>query len=119
MKKALLSTLGIIFLCFGFVGIVIPILPTTPFVILAATCFATSSPKLYNYMLRSSYFREYIENYKNGTGIQRATKVKSILLLWLSLGISAIFTNSTIMHVVLAFICVGVTVHICLLKTRA
>lgn len=66
--------LGLAFLALGIVGIVTPILPTTPFVILAAGCFAKSSPKFHRWLLNHPYFGQYIKNWEEKRAIPRRAK---------------------------------------------
>ena len=60
LKKYVLIACGFLLLALGAVGIVIPVVPTTPFVLLAAGCFSASSPKAYQFLLRSRFFGPYI-----------------------------------------------------------
>ncbi|NLO20223.1 MAG: DUF454 domain-containing protein, partial [Ignavibacteria bacterium] len=63
-KKFLLIIAGSFSLILGLIGIVIPILPTTPFLLLSAACFFKSSDKLYNKLISSKYLGSYIKNYR-------------------------------------------------------
>ena len=62
VKKRLLFILGFISLILGIVGILLPLLPTTPFLLLSAYCFSRSSEKLNNYILNNKFFGQYIRN---------------------------------------------------------
>ena len=102
----------------GAVGIIIPVLPTTPFVLLAAGCFSASSPKVYRFLLRSRFFGPYIDHYKNGGGISKAAKARGIITLWVLLGISAVFVKTPWVYLLLGTVGAGVTLHLLLIKTR-
>jgi uncharacterized membrane protein YbaN (DUF454 family) len=114
----MLVVCGILLLTLGAVGIVIPVLPTTPFVLLAAACFSASSSKAYKMLLHSRFFGPYIEHYRNGGGITKAAKARGIIVLWVLLGISAVFVVKLWVYVLLGAVGAGVTLHLLLIKTR-
>ena len=118
MKRYVLIVSGWLLLSLAAVGIAIPVLPTTPFVLLAAGCFSASSPKAYQMLLRSRYFGPYVEHYRNGGGITKAAKARGIITLWVLLGVSAVFMKSPWVYLVLGAVGVGVTLHLLLIKTR-
>ena len=120
-KKAinlLLVILGTISLILGIIGIFLPLLPTTPFLLAAAYCYARSSKKLYYFLMHNSWFSEYLRNYKEGKGITLYHKIATLFLLWLAIGFSMIFVVSSIwIRIVLLVIALAVTVHVVLIKT--
>ncbi len=118
MKKTLLIIAGFLSLILGGIGIVLPVLPTTPFVLLAATCFGSSSPVLYNRLRNNKYFGQYIEHYKSGTGISKAVKIQSLIFLWVMLFLSGYLIKNLTICFVLALVGLGVTIHILTLKTK-
>jgi uncharacterized membrane protein YbaN (DUF454 family) len=82
---------GTVFLIIGGVGIILPLLPTTPFLLLALACYAKSSKRLYNWLLYNKWFGEYIKNWHEGRGIPVKTKILTIALLFLTIGYSVAF----------------------------
>lgn len=86
-----LKTLGSLSVCLGIAGIVLPLLPTTPFLLLAAACYARSSEKHYNWLLNHKWFGEYIRNYQAGLGVPLRVKLVALAFLWLSIGSTAAF----------------------------
>jgi len=112
IKRTILIALGFLFLFLGLIGIVLPILPTTPFVLCAAGCFGSSSPALLQRLENSRYFGEYIQNYRNKTGISRKARWTGIAFLWTTLSISAFITDSTHVRCILAVVAVCVTIHL-------
>jgi uncharacterized membrane protein YbaN (DUF454 family) len=102
----------------GAVGIIIPVLPTTPFVLLAAGCFSASWPKAHRLLLRNRFFAPYIEHYKSGGGITRSAKARGIIVLWLLLAISMLAVGKLWLLPVLGAVGIGVTLHLLLIKTR-
>lgn len=118
MKKYFLISIGTIALILGIIGIVLPILPTTPFMLLAAACYVNASPKLYIWLIEHKYLGKYIKNYREYRGIPLRAKIISIIMLWLGIGSSIIFFISlTIIDIFLLIVAVCVTIHLLSLKT--
>jgi len=114
----LLIVCGTVCVGLGFVGIFLPVLPTTPFLLLAAACYARSSPRFYRWLLTNRWCGEYIRNYREGRGIPLRQKTLTILLLWLVIGYSALFVVSLWwVQLILAGIALGVTIHLVRIKT--
>ena len=90
LKNYCLIFVGIVALILGLIGVVLPLLPTTPFVLLAAACFARSSDRFYQWLIGHKWFGQYIKDYREGRGISLRVKVTTISFLWLSIGSSVI-----------------------------
>lgn len=118
IKNFILMTIGFISLTFGAVGIFLPILPTTPFVLLSAGCFSISSPRLSNLLMKSKYFGSYIENYRYKTGVPLKTKIRAIIFLWVGLTLSMIIIKTPLIIGILFVIGTCVTIHLSTLKTK-
>lgn len=118
IKKTLLKILGFFFLIVGAIGIFMPVLPTTPFVLLAAICFSTASPKVYEKLLKNRFFGAYIENFRTKKGIPLKQKIFSISSLWILLILSMILINKPIMYIILMIVGIGVTIHLLMIKTK-
>ena len=116
VKKVVLLALGFIALGFGGVGIFVPLLPTTPFVICAAACFSIANPDLYRKLEKSRYFGEYIRNYREKTGISKRARVGGLVFLWLTLAISALVFRRPLVWIILAVVGIAVSIHILLLR---
>ena len=117
--KRLLILAGTVFTAIGIVGILIPVLPTTPFLLLAAACYLRGSEKFYHWLLSNKLFSFYIRNYIEGKGMPLKIKIFTLTLLWLSIGISIwIGTQNLAIRIILALVAAGVTVHIITIKTR-
>ncbi len=110
-------TAGFLTLGTGVVGIFIPVLPTTPFLLLAAACFLKSSKKLYTWLTAHKVFGKYIENYIKYKAVSRNSKIVSIAVLWAVLSISLFASDSLHIKLFLLIIGVGVTCHLVLLKS--
>ncbi len=85
-KRALLITGGTVCVVLGFLGIFVPLLPTTPFLLLVAVCYARSSQRLHQRLMSSRWLGEYIRNYREGKGMMLSQKVLTISLLWVTIG---------------------------------
>jgi hypothetical protein len=110
---------GTISTVIGIIGIFVPILPTTPFLLLAAACYTRSSERFYRWLLYNRIIGVYIRNYVEGKGMPLRAKLFTILLLWVTIGISiAVGTQNPIVRIVLVLVAIGVTLHIVLIKTR-
>ncbi len=116
---ALLIVAGTISLCLGAIGLVLPILPTTPFLLLAAACYLRSSTRMHKWLLNNRWFGEYIKNYQAGRGIPLKTKVAAITILWITIVFSTLFVvkDYLILQVVLLVIAIAVSVHLIRLPT--
>jgi len=118
LKRSLYLVAGTIFLAIGCVGIVVPILPTTPFLLLSAACYYKSSERMHRWILNNRWFGNYIRNYKEGRGLPLKTKIFTLTLLWIVISYSALFVVSMfVIQVVLFAIAVGVSIHLITLPT--
>lgn len=110
--------LGSLFLGLGILGIFLPLLPATPFLLLATACFARSSKKLYEWLLNNRWFGSYIRNYREGKGIPLKVKIVSLALLWMAIVYSTVFVASGfLVRFILVLIAICVTIHILSFKT--
>ena len=91
VKRVLLMTLGTLFVVLGAIGAVLPIVPTTPFLLLAAACYARSSDELYQRLLHSEPFGPIIREYRDQHTIPNQAKLIGILMIMCSFGLSIVF----------------------------
>jgi len=118
-KKRLLIGAGTLCTVLGIIGIFVPILPTTPFLLLAAACYMRSSERFYHWLINNRIFGAYVRNYIEGRGMPIKIKIFTILLLWLTIGLTITFgVQNIIIRIILVCIAVGVTVHIGLIRKR-
>lgn len=88
LKQRLYVLTGLLAVALALAGVVLPLLPTTPFALLALWCFARSSPEREQALLNSRLLGPYLQNWRDGQGLSKAAKCRALLVLWLSLGIS-------------------------------
>ncbi|MFA5563974.1 MAG: YbaN family protein [Candidatus Caldatribacteriota bacterium] len=115
--RGTLIVLGTVFVGFGVVGIFLPILPTTPFFLLAAASYARSSERFYYWILHNRWFGNYIKNYREGKGISLTVKLWTIFALWFTILLSVFIVDDYYVKVLLLFIAAAVTLHIVTIKT--
>jgi hypothetical protein len=117
-RKWLLVFAGISSLALGLIGIFVPLLPTTPFLLLAAFCFARSSERLHQWLINHRLFGSYIRNYQEYRAITKQVKIVTLILLWGTIGYAIVAVlNLWYLRILLLLVAVGVTVHVLLLKT--
>jgi len=104
--RILLIIFGLIFTGFGLIGIVVPGLPTTIFLIIAAACFVRSSPTLYNKLINSPVLGKYVKDYLEGKGMPVYAKVISIFMVLLACFISSFYLLSDSSLIIKIFIIV-------------
>lgn len=119
IRRSVYIGLGFLCLALGFIGILLPILPTTPFVLLAAILFSASNPALAKALERNSTFGPYIRHYRMKTGVPLATKKRGLAWLWASLIISALIVRTPMVCIILLVVGISVSTHILLLKTAS
>ena len=116
--RIILIAAGTLFVGLGILGIFMPVLPTTPFLLLAATCYARSSQRFYDGLLTNKWFGNYIRNYLQGKGISLKIKILAIALLWLTIICSVTFAvHDFLVRLILILIAIGVTIHILSVRT--
>ena len=119
VKRRILIGAGTLSTGLGIIGVFVPVLPTTPFLLLAAACYMRSSERFYRGLINDRIFGAYVRNYIEGKGMPVKTKMFTILLLWLTIALTIVFgVQNIVIKIVLICIAVGVTAHIALIKKR-
>jgi|SRR6056297_2475324 len=118
MIKSLYIGIGTFSLGIGIIGIVVPLLPTTPFLLLSAACYAKGSERMYQWFINIKWIGKTIKNYHEGSGISTKGKIISILFLWMTILISMnLMWPNILIQFLLIIIAMSVTYHIISLKT--
>jgi len=110
--RYLLQGVGWLSVLLGVIGIFLPVLPTTPFLLLAAACFARSSPRFYHWLVEHPRLGPWIRGYLDGDGIPLKGKVYAIGLMWISIGFSCWLVPLVWARGFMLVCAVGVTVYI-------
>ena len=116
--KRFLFVLGWICFALGIIGLVLPIMPTTPFLILSAVLFAKSSDKFYKWLVTHKIFGRFIKDYLKYKAIPMEYKIGYILILWVSFSVSAYFININYIRVIIYIILIIATIKILSIKTK-
>lgn len=114
----ILTISGILLVILGSIGIVVPVLPTTPFLLLALACFSISSPKLARSIEKNRIFGSYISHWRTHQGIPLKIKVRAIMFLWITLVISACIVQHILIWAILGIIGTIVSIHLVLIKPK-
>ena len=116
--KILLAILGSVSLALGIMGVFLPVLPTTPFLLLSAALYMRSSQRLYDWLMSHKHLGPYIKNFREHKALPLRVKVVSVTMVWATLLYCAIFVaKEWWMSAVFVAIAIGVTVHIISFKT--
>lgn len=120
LTRTLLVVAGTLSVALGVIGVFVPLMPTTVFLLLAAYCYARSSERLYRRLLDSRWLGAYIRNHREGRGIPRRQLAVILVLLWLTMGYSVLFVvPAWWVDLLLLAISLAVTVFLLTRKTRA
>ncbi len=115
--KIILNIAGTIFVGLGVLGIILPLVPATPFFLLASACYVRGSDRLHGWLMNNRYLGQYIKNFQEKRGMPVSAKVISLALLWASLAVSIYRVDPPWLKVTLAVVGVGVTGLILKIKT--
>jgi uncharacterized membrane protein YbaN (DUF454 family) len=115
--RLFLIAFGSLNVALGVIGIFVPLMPTTIFFIIAAGCYVKSSPALYNKLISHPTYGPIILNYREHRAMPLKAKKRSILVLWVTLSISALMISKFWVHAILLTVGIGVSTIILRLKT--
>lgn len=116
--KVIYTVLGSISLALGIAGVFLPLLPTTPFMLLTAWLYCKSSPRLYGWLMSHPYLGPYIRNYRDRRAITLSGKILSVALVWITILFCIVFVVDPLwLKIGLAAIPIGVTWHILSFRT--
>ena len=115
LMKALLIACGTLCVGLGILGIFLPLMPTTVFLLLAAACYARSSERFHRRLVEHPWLGPYI---RQGRGMTTRQKAITVTILWLSLGATMIWTaRAPWSRALLVLIGTGVTLHVSRLRS--
>ncbi len=119
MIKILFNIAGTVALTLAVIGIFLPLLPTTPFLLLASACYVRGSDRLHRWLMRNKLLGPYLACLHNGSGIPLRAKIIALIFLWTSLAVSAWFVPYFWVRLFLLVPGVGVTIYLLRTKTLA
>lgn len=120
MKRMAYLVIGLLSLVLGTCGTMLPILPTVPFYLLAAFCFARSSERLHRWFIGTDLYKKNLESYAKGEGMTAKVKAKILFAITLSIGFSLWLTREVMIAqccLILVWICL-MLYFLCKVKTR-
>lgn len=118
LRKAILIVTGSFFVGLGVLGVFLPLLPATPFFLLAAACYVRSSQRFYDWLLNNRMIGGYIKDYREHGGMRLKVKIWAISLLWASILYTTVFVvDSILARIVMLTIAVGTSTYILSIKT--
>ncbi|MBI3189711.1 MAG: YbaN family protein [Ignavibacteriales bacterium] len=119
MKKFLLLFTGSLCIVIGVIGIVVPLLPTVPFLLLAAYLYAKGSERFYLWLIHHKWLGTILKNYKEGKGIPVRIRMYSVLFLWLTIGASiVVLIEDTTAKIIMLLVASGITLRLMLMKSQ-
>lgn len=118
-KRWLLIITGWTSLALGILGIFLPLLPTTPFVLLSSWCFARSSKKFHNLLVSNKFLGPIITEWEAGRGISAKVRNRALITLWITLMISMLIVGKWWSVILLSSIGTGTTIYLCRLAQKA
>ena len=118
--KSLLILCGFFFTFLAILGAILPLVPTTPFLIMAAACFYRSSERFYHMIMYNKYFGHYLRDYKSGIGIPLRVKIMALVFTWTSTLVSVfVFIPFLWLEILVVVVNLAITVHLLLVKTKS
>jgi uncharacterized membrane protein YbaN (DUF454 family) len=117
VKKAVLVAAGSLCLALAVLGVFLPLLPTTPFLLLASACYVRSSERLHGWLMGNRMLGPYIRNFKERRGLPLRARVTTVVVLWLPLAYSVYRLDALWLEVLLLLM--GVTWSVIILRMKA
>ena len=117
LKNTILTVLGLLAVALALIGIFLPVLPTTPFLLLAAGLFVRSSKRMHDWLMHNRILGPYLHTYLACRAVTRRTRTHALVFLWASLLLSMLWIDKPIVRIILPIVGLAVTVHLMKLKT--
>lgn len=112
MPPVILTIIGWLAVALGTLGVFLPLLPTTPFILLAAWCFARSSPRFHHWLLYRSWFGGYLRHWQRYKAMPPGAKLRAIMVILLTFGVSLWLVNMLWVRLLLLAILCGLLVFL-------
>ncbi len=117
--RAVCAVVGTVALAFGLVGIVLPILPTTPFLLLAAACYARASTRLYGWLLGQPALGPIIAEWRRSRSLPPGVKGRALVVVVITFGVSILLVDQLVLRVGLAMTALVLLAFLSRIPTRA
>jgi uncharacterized protein len=116
-RKVLFNILGTIFVGLGIAGIILPLVPATPFLLLASACYLRGSDRLHGWLMNHRLMGPYLRNFKEQRAMPRGAKIGTIALLWISIAFSVVAIDRLTVRITLVVIAICTTTYVLRLRT--
>ena len=111
-RRAVLLVCGTLSLALGVLGVFVPLLPTTCFLLIAAWCYARSSSRLYDRLMRARWVGGYLRRYRDERAIPVHVKIASVVMMWVTIGYSVLVFPHLLVRIALLLTAIAVTWHL-------
>lgn len=111
-RRAALLACGTLSLGLGVLGIFVPLLPTTCFLLVAAWCYARSSSRLYDRLMQARWIGSYLRRYRDERAIPSHVKYASVVMMWITIGYSVVVFPNWLIRAALLLTAVAVSWHL-------
>ena len=108
---------GHVLLVVGILGVVLPVLPGTPFLLLASGCYLKGSPRLHAWLHNHRFLGPYLRAFEEGRGLPKRVKIVAIATLWIGITVSIFLVSHVAVTVGLLAIATGVTIYLLRMPT--
>jgi uncharacterized protein len=116
-RKIFFNIAGTICVGLGIAGAILPLLPATPFFLLASACYIRGSDRLYHWLMNHPVIGAYIRNYRSGAGVPKRAKAVMLVMLWASIAWSLYVVDILAARITMVAVLIGVSILILRLKT--
>jgi hypothetical protein len=118
-KKIFYTLIGTISLLLGIIGIILPVLPTTPFILFSAWCYFRGSRRFHDWLINHPYLGPIVAEYGEGEGMTKESKIKAIIFTWTAVILTAVFIlDSLFMQIIIVLIAIIGTIVLVRIKTK-
>lgn len=115
--KIVLNIIGTLAIILAILGIFLPLLPTTPFLLLASACYMRGSQRMHNALLRNPVFGKYLRDFEEHRAIPLRAKILALVFMWISILFSIYAVKWIVLKLMLLLIAIGVSIYLLRMKT--
>ena len=117
MKRLLYVIAGHVLVVIGVLGVILPVLPGTPFLLLASACYLRGSPRLHAWLHRNRFLGPYLRAFQEGRGLPARVKGVAIALMWIGISVTIVMFAGVLLALGLVAIAIGVTIYLLRMPT--
>jgi uncharacterized membrane protein YbaN (DUF454 family) len=117
LKRALYVIAGHLFVVIGVLGVVLPVLPGTPFLLLASACYLRGSPRLHAWLHGHRFLGPHLRAFEEGRGLPARVKAIAIAAMWIGITVTTVMLGHLLLALALVAIATGVTIYLVRMPT--